>query len=192
MTERPHGWNELQQLRNRERLAVEAHIQASDEIHGVMIGAANQSLVALQDRLIIAKSGFQAGAVGGNRVTTFPYTDIISIEANAGMVNAVVEILTAAYSGGQEKDFWSASRDRDPFKANNCLPTTKAALASAQPFLNEVRAMIAQAKRPSARATEVGGGLADQLVKLADLHKSGVLSDEEFNTAKANILRGDT
>ena len=190
MTGRSKGWSELQQLRQRERDAVEAHIGEGDEIHGVMIGAGNQCLVALQDRLIIAKSGFQAGAMGGNRVTTFPYTDIISIEANAGMVNAVVEVLTAAYSGGQEKDFWSASRDRDPFKANNCLPTTKSALASAQPFLNEVRAMIAGAKRPGA-APEGREGIADQLAKLAELHKSGVLSDDEFTSAKASVLRGE-
>lgn len=189
MADGPKGWAELQQLRKREREAVEAHVRSTDEIHGVMVGAANQGLVALQDRLIIVKSGVQAGAMGGNRVTTFPYADIISIEANTGMVNAVVEVLTAAYSGGAEKDFWSRDRDRDPFKANNCLPTTKSALASAQGFLNEVRAMIAQAKRPGT-ASEGGEGLADQLAKLADLHRAGVLSDEEFSSAKARILGG--
>ena len=33
-----------------------------------------------------------------------------------------------------------------------------------------------------------GGGSADELAKLAELHSSGVLSDEEFATQKAKIL----
>jgi hypothetical protein len=32
--------------------------------------------------------------------------------------------------------------------------------------------------------------MADQLNQLADLHKQGVLSDDEFATAKAKLLGG--
>ena len=33
-----------------------------------------------------------------------------------------------------------------------------------------------------------GGGTADELAKLADLHNKGVLSDEEYQAAKANAI----
>jgi len=39
-------------------------------------------------------------------------------------------------------------------------------------------------------AQEAGPSMADQLQQLADLHASGVLSDEEFAAAKAKLLAG--
>jgi hypothetical protein len=41
---------------------------------------------------------------------------------------------------------------------------------------------------PPAQSAEPG--MADQLQQLADLHDSGVLSDEEFAAAKAKLLGG--
>jgi phospholipase/lecithinase/hemolysin len=45
-----------------------------------------------------------------------------------------------------------------------------------------------QAPVPAPRAA--GPSMADQLNQLADLHKQGVLSDDEFATAKAKLLGG--
>lgn len=44
---------------------------------------------------------------------------------------------------------------------------------------------------PAVSAAPDGGGVADQLAKLAELHKSGSLSDEEFTAAKAKLLSDD-
>jgi phospholipase/lecithinase/hemolysin len=45
-----------------------------------------------------------------------------------------------------------------------------------------------QAPVPAPRAA--GPSVADQLNQLADLHKQGVLSDDEFAAAKAKLLNG--
>jgi len=45
-----------------------------------------------------------------------------------------------------------------------------------------------QAQVPAPRAA--GPSMADQLNQLADLHNQGVLSDDEFATAKAKLLGG--
>lgn len=41
--------------------------------------------------------------------------------------------------------------------------------------------------RSVAASDSSGGGSADQLTQLADLHKSGTLSDEEYEKAKARV-----
>jgi hypothetical protein len=47
----------------------------------------------------------------------------------------------------------------------------------------------AQAQPPAPDAAPAGGSaLGDQLNQLADLHKQGVLTDEEFASAKAKLL----
>lgn len=58
---------------------------------------------------------------------------------------------------------------------------------------SKLSAAIAQQRQAAAPKTTskgaAGGGLAKQVAELAELHKSGVLSDEEFTAAKAKLLR---
>lgn len=51
---------------------VRAAIGADEEVRAVIKGQSKQALVALGDRLIIVKPGFQAGAGFGAKVTTIP------------------------------------------------------------------------------------------------------------------------
>lgn len=54
----------------------------------------------------------------------------------------------------------------------------------------QAEAQEAQAPPPVAPAAPAAGGddLSAQLMKLADLHTAGVLSDDEFAAAKAKLL----
>ncbi len=48
-----------------------------------------------------------------------------------------------------------------------------------------------QQQRAGSQPAETGGqSVTDQLSKLADLHKQGVLTDQEFASAKAKLLGG--
>nr|WP_276512001.1 SHOCT domain-containing protein [Microbacterium thalassium] len=64
------------------------------------------------------------------------------------------------------------------------------------PHIQELRARIAQAKRPSAAPAVLSNGetsgselsVVEQLERLAALRASGVLSEEEFTAAKARLV----
>ncbi|MCJ0907054.1 SHOCT domain-containing protein [Rhodococcus sp. ARC_M6] len=161
-------------------------------------------LAAFEDRLIIAKvggmAGFMTGALGGGRVTSFPYTDITNIEYNSGMVNGVLEILTPSYQGTANHDYWRSSnksRNRatdDPWTLSNCLPLQKMLHSQALPRINELQRKIADAKRPQVivhhapqpapAVAPLAGGLAEELQQIANLHSQGLLDAEEFAAAK--------
>lgn len=53
---------------------------------------------------------------------------------------------------------------------------------------NEQEAAQQQAAAPAAPAAPAEDDQTAQLTKLADLHKQGVLTDEEFAAAKAKVL----
>ncbi len=70
-------------------------------------------------------------------------------------------------------------------EVDNCNKATVAPFSSlANKWLKELEANEASAVAPS-----LGGSSAmDELKKLAELHSSGVLTDEEFQTAKGKVL----
>jgi Domain of unknown function (DUF4429) len=161
-------------------------------------------LVAFEDRCMIIKkgalTGLMAGSVGGGRVATFMYTDITGVEYNSGWINGVLEILTPSYQGTVNKDFWRGTTkgrnkdSNDPWTLSNTLPLTKPTYEQARSKLDMMRRLIGEAKRPgqasSSPAAPATASLADEIQALAELHRTGVLDDDEFRSAKAKLLSG--
>lgn len=159
------------------------------------------TLVAFDDRLAIIKTGgltsLMAGSLGGERSATFHFTDITGIEYNSGFVNGVLEVLTPSYLGTTNKDYWRGTNksrnadSNDPWTLSNCLPLGKFEYNSYLAEIAELKSRVSKAKRTVqvvAPQPAAGGGLVEQLGKLASLHQSGALSAEEFALAKARLL----
>jgi len=180
-----------------------AEVSRGDEIPWLILNPAGVTgvLVAFEDRLAIIKTGaltgFMAGSTFGGRQAVLYFVDINGIEFNAGMMNGVLEVLTASYQGSANKDFWQgtlSSRNadsNDPFTLSNTLPMMKSEYRACQEHINELRHRIAASKRPAAApaaATPAPDSFADQVGKLAQLRADGLLSDEEFKAAKQKLM----
>lgn len=161
------------------------------------------SLIVFDDRCVISKSGiiggFMAGSLGGAREATFFFPDITGIEYNSGILNGVLEILTASYSGAATRDFWSGitnpnrnKSENDPRVSSNTLPLIKPDYIEAKGLIEELRSTIAAAKNTKVviegNVNPATPGLADELEKPARLRDSGVLTEEEFAASKAKLL----
>lgn len=157
------------------------------------------SLVAMDDRCILIKSGvlggLMSGSLGGARVSTFYYRDITGIEYNSGMLNGVVEILTASYNGSANKDFWKGTNksrnadSNDPWTLSNTLPLPKAEYSIAKTQFDRLRGLISESKGSnSVRVPIQDKSLADEIEKLSSLLAKGLIDEDEFKEAKRKIL----
>jgi hypothetical protein len=174
-------------LSDKHQNIVQENLHEAEKVDFCLLGEYNQSIIALDDRLIVLKSGFMAGATFGSRVTSIYYREITSIEVNTGVLMGVLEICTPSYEGTRTKSYWNLDRDRDPWKLSNCIPISKTYLKEYQPYLDKLRAKIVEAKRP----TVMSGSKTDlstELQKLSELNKQGILTDEEFQQAKKKLL----
>ncbi|WP_143542991.1 SHOCT domain-containing protein [Rhodococcus sp. NCIMB 12038] len=189
-------------MADKEWKLIEQYCREGETPWFVITTGANGLLAAFEDRLIIAKTGviagYMAGALGGGRVTTFPYSQITNIEFNSGWMNGVLEVLTPSYQGSGNHDYWRGSnRGRnsasdDPRTLSNCLPLLKSTYTAALPRLNELHQKIIESHQtqvtvehvqPSAAPASTGG-LVDEIERLAALRAQGLLDDAEFTAAK--------
>jgi hypothetical protein len=160
----------------------------------VITSGSDGALAAYETELIILKvgaiTGIMAGATGGGRVTHFPYRQITTIEYNSGFLFGVLEVLTASYSGATNKDFWNIAPSNkgqtDPRQQNNTLPLDKSTFKQITPQLNKIRELIEKTHRGNSAV--LTGGLSEELEKLSELHKKGILSDDEFSQAKKRLI----
>ena len=170
------------------------------------IGGWNRAIVALTDRLLMAKSGSIAGTAFEPRVISFYYRDITGIEVNTGLINGVIEINTLSYQGNGQKDLLAIkNEDKDPYKATNWIPIRKRHLKEYKPYIDMLRAMERAAKQKRVASSSLqsenslrselkylaflrASGVLSELEKLASVRASGVLTDEEFQRAKRRLL----
>lgn len=117
---------------------------------------------------------------------------IVAIEVNTGLVNAVIEIVTAGHTGTPEHDWWAISKDRDPWKLSNTLPLNKLLLEDQKDNVQELRVLIDNAKTHITSTKPSAGDIPKQLRDLAELHEKGLLTSEEFAQAKKKLLGTDT
>lgn len=170
--------------------------------HPLMVfspGGSEGIMVVFTDRLAIIKTGaltsLMAGSMGGERSTTFFFSDINAPEYNSGLTYGVLEVLTASYQGGTNKDFWNGStkstnaNSDNPFTLSNTLPLSKALCAEWAPDIQRVRGMVSDAKGSALQAIPPAAkGLAEQIQELAALRDAGILTEGEFTSAKARLI----
>lgn len=189
ITEAAMSMRGLEVLGRKARRLYDAQI-GDPHVRFVIAGLSDQCLVALDDRCIIVKPGFMAGATGGGRVTTFQYSDVTGIEVNTGWTTGVLEVLTPSYQGVGQRDYWSSQKNESPYQVSNCLPLNKTLLAQSAPLIEELRRSVSAAKdrnHPSPQSPQARD-LPAQLRELSALRDGGVLSDAEFEQAKARLL----
>lgn len=179
-------------LGKKERELLAQHMAVGERVEFCLVGASNQALVVLDDRVLILKTGFLAGAAFGGRAAAFHLSDISGIQVNTGLINGSIEIHTPGLGATKAGDFFTTDAKSDPFKLPNCIPIAKVDLKLFQPYLDRLRAKIAIARDPGRpktdQASQGGPDIASQLAKLGELHSSGLLSPEEFAAAKKLVL----
>ena len=151
-------------------------------------GSLSHSLIALEERLLIVKPGFHAGTTFGSLVTTFYYQDLTGIQVHTFLVTGWIEISSPSFQGRERKrNRQPRGSDRDVYKLPNCIPIMKRRLASYQDALVLLRERIEFCKR-YARSTSEPPPLVAGLERIANLRRSGALSEPEYNRLKYVLL----
>ena len=170
--------------------AIEENINKEEKVLFCLVGNSNQTMIALEDRLLVIKTWLEAGETFGSKTTSFRYKDITSIEVNTGAINGVIEICTPSFQGTSQKDYLAISRDRNPFKVSNCLPFFKYDLKNFRPYLSYLEKKITSPEVSVDRFSQdvAEQDIATQLEKVTQLFKSGALSKKEFESSKKYVL----
>ena len=159
--------------------------ESSEVARFCLRGKRGHALVCLDDRLLILKRGFRAGASFGAMAATIFYRDVTGIQVRMHLVSGWIEISTPSFQGTERPQ---TRRSRSAAASGvvsqpNCVPVHRRHVALYQVALAELRHLIAAAKLEHDHR-----GVVTQLERLATLRRQGVVDEREFSVAKATIL----
>lgn len=125
------------------------------------LNSGNGLLVATGHRAIFIDKG-----IVGLKVEEFPYSKISSIQYKVGMLLGEIAIHTAG----------------------NSAEIKNVQKAETKEFAEWLRTRIASTDASAAAAPAAAPDPMEQLAKVAELHKAGILTDEEFAAKKKQLL----
>jgi hypothetical protein len=146
-------------------------------------GALGQALVCLDDRIVIVKRGFFAGAAFGAISATIYYRDVTGVQVGRRLFSGWIEIHSPSFQGGDRTRTLQNPARHDPFRQPNCLPMRRRHSSAYHEALVQIRGLVAAAKAEPDRLPVI-----DQLERLAMLRRRGDIDELEFELAKGRIL----
>jgi Short C-terminal domain len=175
-------------LKAKVRTQLEANLGPGETIRVIIHGAHGQAMVGTDTRVFVCKPGFMAGASFGAEVTSWSYRNLTGVQRHKGMMSGSV-LLQAQAQTGQKTSYWTGGDD-DPSKAPNAIPIA-GGWTRVDPCVARLRQLIDQSHAPaSAAAVPAQSSTADELRKLAELYSQGLITADEFQAAKAQLLQG--
>lgn len=165
--DRRANWSQKKHEKAREKLLKKGHnLDGCLMLDDSFDDGAFEYLLIFPDRVEYINDG-KLSVIGkrGKGVEVIPMSRISSVSTKRKLVFEVVQITTS----GQVIEFKS-----DPFNA---------------PLLKVKILELMNAPQSAPVAATPAMDPTEQLVKLAELHKAGVLTDEEFATKKAELLK---
>lgn len=158
-------------------------------------GRGGALLVASDQRALIIKTGMMStGQPFGHKIAVWPYRQIISVDLQTTFGSGWVEIVTAgsqARRGGFNKAAVAVTADNMVAFLGSDKPW--------RPLVNVLRERIQQALQPAPQVAyappqpvmpppPAPPSIPDQIAQLAQLRDQGILSPEEFEAKKAELL----
>lgn len=173
-------------LKGRGDKIVAENISSEENVLVKLQGDFGQALVMTNKRLYIVKWGFQTGSTFGGKCIAYEYKNISAIESRKHMTTRLLQVLTPA-TQDRNLSYWG-----ERGKGNNAIESDSA-ITYPKKLDTQFQKAIEVARRVTEKAhagTSNGSGLSDveQLEKLAELKDKGVLTDEEFQAKKKQLL----
>lgn len=140
------------------------------------------------DFVTISRTGALARLTVGKGAKRIPVGSISSVQMKpaGALVNGFISFSMA---GGTERRSKFGSQTTDAVNDENSVIITKKQMPEFEALRAAVEQAVADRSRPAAAAAPASDAM-DQLAKLAELHRAGVVTDEEFAAKKAQLLGG--
>ena len=165
--------------------AIEGIVPEDEPILLELKGAFKEYLICTEKMVYIVKKGFMTGHTFGNGAFHLPYSSITNAEVNMHFASGYFE-LSGAGLENKQLSYWSNNKKDSAQQQPNVISLTSRANAN---DFREAAQFIMQRKSELESAPAVAPvSAADEILKFKTLLDQGILTQEEFDAKKKQLL----
>lgn len=184
----PNASTKLGNLDKKAQKALSNVLEASEGVLVVQPGE-KAALVATDRRILICKWGVTSGAMFGCQVNSWDFAHVTGIEYRKGLTTKAIVVQTA----GAQVVTQFGRMDSGPTSVREAPNALFVSSTSGEATVATLRQLIADHHRlpPRASASTTSAAVddpADQIRKFAALRDDGLISEDEFQAKKRELL----
>jgi putative oligomerization/nucleic acid binding protein len=187
---KPRGLQDVSQLHPDAEYELNKNLVPGETVRVIIRGSDDLAMIGTDRRAFVFKKGWMSGAAFGQKFISWDYRNLAGVQLETGSMNGVLALQVIG-SGAADLSYWG-SGNRSPFTAPNALALNERSghFEQAEAGVVVLRALIAamQSPPPLEPSTPMAD-IPDQIRKLADLRDEGILTQNEFDRKKADLLR---
>jgi hypothetical protein len=178
-------------LHQKTQSAIRENLADGECVQVVIKGINPCVIVGTNRRAFLFKKGVLSGATFGHKLVSFEYQNITGVEVHVGaMTGAMVIHVPGAAS--ISTSYWGQGK-ADPWKAYNAMPIGRP-IGPVEKGAARLRELIAKAQNApvgnaGAEPVSTQSESLEALKKMGELRDAGVVTSEEFEAKKAELLR---
>lgn len=176
----------MDRLGKKEGKLLEQNLSDGEKVLSVCVGSSGQAVILTDKKVLFVKVGYMAGQAFGGKAITYSYDNITSVEVKTGIMTGVFEIASGGVQG-YERSNWGKGSD-DAYKAPNTIPFVRRDAKKFQLISTYIREHKHNLQKEQGSQQPSTMDIPGQIRKLADLHNQGILTKEEFESKKADLL----
>jgi len=176
-------------------------LEPGEEVIVIIVGSFRQAVVGTDRRLFVYKAGNQAGQMFRRRTKSWNYADVADLRLDIGVKSGVLTVVPVTPdreiieygSSGHGSAQQSPNAITFASKPGTAVASRVAALLDMVRTAHGGRPPAPHAEHPhtaapAAQPPAARGDPADEIRKLGELRDSGLVTEEEFQTKKRELL----
>ena len=163
------------------------NLSPSESVEVIIEGAWDARIIGTKTRCFVYKRGWMSGVMFGSKLISWDYLNLNGVQIETGPVNGVVALQGPGIAA-KDVSYWNTKAD-GPLASPSAITIDKELYEQAQKGVAVLRRLIAnvqQSKSGAGPSIDIPG----QLRKLAELRDQGILTAEEFEKKKKELLTG--
>jgi Short C-terminal domain/Bacterial PH domain len=171
------------QLHSKAKKAISAALEPDEQVMMAIAGEQGSAMVATTRRVFVFKMGANAGVMFGKQLNSWDYQNVSGVEVKNGLTTHAV-VLQVPGAVSVTKFGRLSSGSHSVWEASNAIM----AQGGVDEAVGTLRRLIADQQRPDHNSEPVQPDPIDQIRRLGELRDEGLLTEEEFQAKKRQLL----
>jgi hypothetical protein len=180
--------DDREQLHKDADALLQQNLMPGEPVLAIVRGSYDSAAVATDRRIFVFKKGLFSGAAMAKKLISWDYRNVTGVQVETGMISGAF-VIQAAGAQATDASFWGGGNN-DAMKATNAVALARDHFDQAKAGAALIRELISKSHDSAAApvAAPAAPDITDQIRKLGELRDAGILTAEEFDSKKGELL----
>jgi len=173
------------QLHKDANKALDQNLSPNEKVKVIIQGLWDSAIIGTDTRCFVYKRGQMGGVMFGSKLTSWDYINLNGVQLETGPSTGFVS-LQAPGIVSKDMSYWNTGSN-GPAASPYALSLSKDLFEQAREGVNILRTLISKAQQSNS-GNSPPVNIPDQIRQLAELRDKGILTMDEFESKKKDLL----